>query len=272
MVKAGEAGGVLDEVLRRLSEFMEKSEKLKKKVIGALIYPAAVVLIAGGILVLIITVIIPKFEEMFTEMDITLPGLTLLLIRVSNFMVSFWYMLLFAPILFIVVYQIVRRTSVGGYVIDRLKLYIPIFGGIIRKTAIARFTRTLGTLINSGVAILEALEIMEGATGNKVVSKAIRDVHDSIKEGEDIAGPMRESGVFNEMVVNMVDVGEETGELDRMLIKVADSFDEDVDNTVAALMSLLEPIIVIALGLAVGFIVIALFMPLIELMTQMGQS
>ncbi len=272
MVRAGEAGGVLDEIMRRLSEFMEKSETLKKKVIGALIYPAAVISIAGLILVGIMVFIVPKFQKMFVEMNVALPMVTRMLIGVADFLTKQFYMLIIIPVLLIVIYQIIRRTAVGGYMIDKIKLYIPIFGGIIRKTSIARFTRTLGTLISSGVAILEALDIMRQATANKVISKAIMDVHDSIKEGEDIAGPMRESGVFNEMVVNMVEVGEETGELDNMLIKVADAYDEEVDATVAALMSLLEPMIIIVLGLAVGFIVIALFMPLISLMTSIGSG
>ncbi|MFH1707756.1 MAG: type II secretion system F family protein [Planctomycetota bacterium] len=272
MVKAGEAGGVLDEVLRRLSEFMEKSEKLKKKVIGAMIYPAAVVTIAGGILVLIITFIIPKFQKMFIEMGVELPMVTVLLLAITDLFTKHFWVVILAPVTLIVVYQIVRRTEGGGHLLDRVKLYIPIFGQIIRKSAIARFARTLGTLIKSGVAILEALQIIKGAIGNRVVSTAIQDIHDSIKGGENIAGPMRESGVFSEMVVNMVDVGEETGELDKMLLKVADFYDEEVDQTVAALMSLLEPVIIIVLGVSVGFIVIALFMPLIKLMTEIGSQ
>ena len=270
MVRAGEAGGVLEDVLRRLSEFMEKSQKLKRRVIGALIYPAAVITIAGGILALIIIVIIPKFKRMFEEMNVPLPPATKLLLTITGFATNNLVLLLVLPVLIIIIYQIVRRTEVGGMVIDRVKLYIPVFGGIIRKTAIARFARTLGTLIDAGVAILEALSIIEHTTGNKVVSKAISEIHDSIKSGENIAGPMRESGVFNEMVVNMVDVGEETGELDKMLIKIADAYEDEVDNTVAALMSILEPLIIITLGLAVGFIVIALFLPLIALMQNMG--
>jgi len=272
MVRAGEAGGVLEDILRRLSEFMEKSQKLKRRVIGALIYPTAVITIAGAILALIIVVIIPKFKVMFEEMRVPLPVATEILLGVTGFIIEHWVFILILPVILIMIYQIFRRTEIGGMVIDKMKLYVPIFGGILRKTAIARFARTLGTLIDAGVAILEALSIIEHTTGNKVVSKAIADIHDSIKSGENIAGPMRESGVFNEMVVNMVDVGEETGELDKMLIKIADSYEDEVDNTVAALMSILEPVIIIALGLAVGFIVIALFMPLISLMQGIGGS
>lgn len=272
MVRAGEAGGVLEDVLRRLSEFMDKSQKLKRRVIGALIYPTAVITIAGAILALIIVVIIPKFKVMFEEMKVPLPAATEVLLGLTGFIIEHWIFILILPVIFIMIYQIFRRTEVGGMVIDKMKLYVPIFGGIIRKTAIARFARTLGTLIDAGVAILEALSIIEHTTGNKVVSKAISDIHDSIKSGENIAGPMRESGVFNEMVVNMIDVGEETGELDKMLIKIADSYEDEVDNTVAALMSILEPVIIIVLGLAVGFIVIALFMPLISLMQGIGGS
>ncbi|MFC1582710.1 type II secretion system F family protein, partial [Planctomycetota bacterium] len=205
--------------------------------------PSAVVTIAGGILALIIVVIIPKFKKMFDEMDVELPLVTQILLGFTEFVIGNIWVLFVTPIAIIVVYQIVRRTEFGGLMLDKLKLYIPIFGQIIRKTAIARFARTLGTLINSGVAILESLSIIKDATGNKVISRAIQDIHDSIKGGENIAGPMRESGVFNEMVVNMVDVGEETGELDKMLLKVADTFEDDVDNMVAALMSLLEPVI-----------------------------
>lgn len=270
MVRAGEAGGVLEDVLRRLAEFMEKSQKLKRRVIGALIYPAAVITIAGGILALIIIVIIPKFKKMFEEMMVELPAATEILLTVTGFFMDHIVLILALPVILFIIYQIIRRTEIGGMTVDRVKLYVPIFGGIIRKTSIARFARTFGTLIDAGVAILEALSIIEHTTGNKVVSHAISEIHDSIKTGENIAGPMRESGVFNEMVVNMVDVGEETGELDKMLIKIADAYEDEVDNTVAALMSILEPVIIITLGLIVGFIVISLFLPLISLMQGIG--
>jgi len=271
MVKAGEAGGVLDVILGRLADYMEKSLRLKQKIVGALVYPAAVTIIAGGILTFTLIFIIPRFEAMFKEMDMGgMPWLTELLIGISRMFASYWYVMVFAALALWAAVHVVGKTPKGRYTIDLLKLKLPVFGKIVSKSSISRFCRTLGTLTQSGVPILNALSIIKNATGNVVVAGAIESVHNSIREGDTIAEPLRHSGVFDDLVVNMIQVGEETGELDRMLIKVADTYDNEVDTLVGAMMSLLEPLLIIGMGGAVGFIVIALFMPLIHLMSTFG--
>ncbi|MBA2481036.1 MAG: type II secretion system F family protein [Planctomycetes bacterium] len=272
LVKAGETAGALDVILRRLAEFREKSQRLKKKVIGALIYPVAVLTIASSILTFIMVFIVPKFEQIFKELGITLPGLTLFLIDFSRFMSSWWWALIIALVGFIVFVKIFRQTEKGGNIVDRILLRLPVLGGIIKKSSVARFTRTLGTLVTSGVSFLDALEITKSATPNIVVRNAISDVRESVKEGETINEPLRRSGVFDDIVVNMIKVGEETGELDKMLIKIADTYDEEVDSAVAAMMALLEPALIVFMGGAVGFIVIALFMPLIKIIEELGKQ
>jgi type IV pilus assembly protein PilC len=265
MIKAGEAGGVLDTILERLAEFIEKSLRLKKKVVGALIYPVVVSLIAIGILSGIMVFVIPSFEAMFTEMNMELPMMTQALLGISRFVGGHFIILLSIPIALFVAFKIAVRNPKVRFLVDKFKLNMPLFGTIIKKSTISRFCRTLGTLIASGVPILEALAIIKEATGNDVVTKAVDDVHDSIREGESIARPLGASGVFDDIIVNMVDIGEETGELDKMLVKVADNYDEDVDIAVESLTSVMEPLLIVFMGGAVGFIVIALFLPLINL-------
>ncbi len=273
LVKAGETAGALDVILRRLAEFREKAERLKKKVIGALVYPAAVMTIATAILTFIMIFIVPKFEQIFKELGVQLPGVTVALIDFSNFIGSWWGLsLLVGIIAFIIGVKILRGTEKGGNFVDRVMMRTPVFGNIIKKSSVARFTRTLGTLVTSGVGFLDALDITKSATPNIVVRNAIHAVRESVKEGETINEPLRRSGVFDDIVVNMIKVGEETGELDKMLIKIADNYDEEVDAAVAAMMSLLEPILIVFMGGAVGFIVIALFMPLIKLIESLGQQ
>jgi len=271
MIRAGEAGGVLDEILNRLADYREKAQRLQQRIIGALVYPAAVITIAGCILTFIMIFIIPKFEAMFKEMDIgELPVMTKTLLMVATTIKDFWYILVFVPVLVWMAVKFIVKTPQGRLLVDRIKLKVPIFGQVISKSAIARFCRTLGTLVQSGVPILDALAIIKGATGNQVVANAVETVHNSIKEGDTIAEPLRHSGVFDDLVVNMIQVGEETGELDKMLIKVADTYDAEVDTIVGAMMSLLEPILIIGMGLTVGFIVISLFLPLISIMERIG--
>jgi type IV pilus assembly protein PilC len=272
MVRAGEAGGVLESILQKLADFMEKAQRLKKQVIAAMIYPVAVITFAGAIVFGIITFIIPKFKAMFTDLGVKLPHMTRMLLGFSDWMKNRWYWLLLGLAGVIVTYKAIRATRGGRYVFDHIKLKLPIFGVIISKSSIARFSRTLGTLIASGVPILEALNIVRQTAGNEVIARAIGQVHDSIREGESIAEPLEQSGICDDMVVNMVAVGEETGDLDKMLLKVADTYDEDVDTAVAGLMSLLEPVIIIVLGCCVGFIVISLFLPLISLMSSLSES
>ncbi|RMG10066.1 MAG: type II secretion system F family protein [Planctomycetota bacterium] len=269
MIKAGEAGGVLDTILDRLANFMEKSLKLKKKVIGALIYPIVVTVVAVGILAGIMKFVIPAFKKMFEETGITLPALTEMLIEVSNFVSDYWFLLPGIPIVGLLILKGLKSHPRSKYMIDKFTLHMPVFGTIIHKSTISRFSRTLGTLIASGVPILESLSITREATTNDVIAKAIDDVHASIREGESIARPLQEAGVFDDMMVNMVDIGEETGELDKMLNKIADNYDDDVDVAVESLSSIIEPILIVGMGGAVGFIVIALFLPLIQLIEKL---
>ena len=274
MVAAGEAGGVLDIILQRLAEFMEKAQKLRRKVIGAMIYPAVVITIAAAIVAFIMVTVVPKFYEIFRDFDTTLPAPTVFLITVSEWFAlgtpPGWVWLLFSPLIAIITYTVIRSSQGGRYVVDLIMLQVPVAGQIMAKSSIARFTRTLGTLIAAGVPILEAINITKDTTGNEVHARALGKVHDSIREGDTFANPLRVSKVVDSIVVNMVDVGEETGELDKMLMKVADNYDEEVDVLVASLVSLLEPIMVVVLGLIVGFIVVALFLPLVSLISSLS--
>jgi len=273
MIRAGEAGGVLDTILARLADFREKSQRLKQQVIRALIYPIAVITIAMSILGVIIVVVIPQFKQMFQELGdkAELPPLTEFLLGMTDTVMAFWYLLPGVPIGIWLIFRLIGMSPQGRYTLDLIKLRIPVFGLIARKSAVSRFCRTLGTLVASGVPILDALSIIKNATGNAVVARAVGDVHNSIREGDTIAEPLKHSGVFDDIVVNMIDVGEETGELDKMLVKVADNFDNDVDTLVGGLMSLLEPFLIIGMGLTVGFIVVALFLPLVGLIEQLSK-
>jgi len=270
MVKAGEAGGVLDTILRRLSDFQEKSLRLRKKVQGAMYYPVVVIVIALGILTFILSYVVPQFDKMFKEQGGELPAVTQLLMDMSEAVKAYWYLLPGVPFLFWLFLKLIGRSRKGRYNIDAFKLKVPIFGTVMKKSIVSRFCRTLGTLIASGVPILEALGIVKDAVGNLVVSTAVENVHGSIREGETIAEPLRQSGVFDDLIVNMISVGEETGELDKMLSKISDNYDLEVDVAVESLTRVLEPLIIVVLGLMVGFIVIALFMPLINLVQTMG--
>ena len=270
MIRAGELGGVLDQILQRLADFREKAQKLKKMIVGAMIYPVAVVLVAGGILAGIMIFIVPKFKKMFDELGIELPGPTLFLMTMSDFLQHKAYWIPIGAVGVVVALKVIASFKAGRFAMDSIMLKVPVFGVIINKSAISRFGRTLGTLVTSGVPILEALSIVKETAGNAVVGRAISNVHDSIREGESIATPLGQAKICDDMVVNMIEVGEETGDLDKMLIKVADTYDDDVDTAVSSMTSLIEPIMIVCLGGAVGFIVIALFMPLIKLMGSMG--
>lgn len=270
MVRAGEAGGILDVILQRLSSFMEKSQMLKRKVIGASIYPIVVLCIALLVVFAIMTFIIPKFKDIFKTLGDSLPAMTSFLMNMSETVGTYWYVFVILPIVAFTLVRMYIKTKGGRMAFDRMKLNLPLFGTIIRKAIISRFCRTLGTLLQSGVPILEALNIVKGATGNEVVTKAIEHVHDSIREGESIAAPLAQSKVFDDMVINMIDVGEETGELDKMLLKVADTYEQEVDIAVGGLMSALEPLLIVTLGIIVGFIVVALFLPLVSIMKNVG--
>ena len=270
MVRAGEAGGALEVILQRLAEFKEKSQSLKRKIVGAMIYPAAVITVAVGIVSFIMIFIIPKFKKIFEDFGTDLPVMTQVLIDMSDWMMSYWYMLIIGPFGFYLFIKIVKKNKTGAFVVDWIALRIPLVGKILHMGTIARVTRTLGTLIASGVPILEALLISRDTAGNHVFVRAFDNIYAAIREGETIAVPLKEAKIVDDMVVNMVDVGEETGALDDMLYKVADVYDEEVEVRVEALVSLLEPIMVVVLGLIVGFIVIALFLPLIKLLNDLA--
>ena len=270
MVKAGEAGGALEVILQRLAEFKEKSQALKRKVQGAMIYPAAVLFVAGTIVGGIMYFIIPKFKEIFIGFGVELPAMTVLLINMSDNIVTYWYLIPTIPVGFILLLKIIRKNKTGSYILDRIALKIPLLGAIISKSTVARTCRTLGTLIASGVPILEALAIARDTAGNEVFRKAFEHIQSSIREGETMSVPLRETRITDDMVVNMVDVGEETGALDNMLYKVADVYEEEVSVLVEGLVNLLEPIMTVVLGLIVGFIVIALFMPLVKLLNELS--
>ncbi|PQJ29872.1 type II secretion system F family protein [Rubritalea profundi] len=275
MVKAGELGGVLEVVLNRLAEYMEKANKLKNKIVAAMVYPLIVGFIAVAILIFLMLVIVPKFREMFDE-GAELPAISEIVFGFSDNMISSTAGLPNAVWLFIVAFGVFAGTNVWGKTaagrkaLDNLKLNIPLFGDIQRKSAIARFSRTLGTLVTSGVPILQALAITRETAGNVVIAEAVDQVHDAVKEGESIVTPLQASSVFPPMVISMVDVGEETGQLPDMLLKIADVYDDEVDGAVTALTSIIEPVMIVFLAAIVGAIVFAMFLPLIAMIESVG--
>jgi len=279
MVKAGEVGGVLELVLARLAEFQEKAQKIRNKVKAAMTYPVVVLVIALIILFFLMTFIVPKFSQMFSEMmnGRPLPAITRGVMAVSDFVKGMFI----PPTLWITIgvsialwfgWKYFKSTPAGIGFLDRLALRTPVFGDLIRKSSIGRFTRTLGTLVTSGVPILQALNITKETAGNIVIADSISKVHDAVKEGESIVSPLEASGVFPPMVISMVDVGEETGQLPEMLLKIAEVYDDEVDNAVDALTSMLEPIMIVFLALIVGTIVIALFMPMLDIIKGMSSG
>jgi type IV pilus assembly protein PilC len=274
MVKAGEVGGVLELVLTRLAEFQEKAAKIKNKVAAAMVYPLIVMTMAIAIMGFLLVFIVPKFEAIFHDMlgDRPLPGITTFVITVSRTVQEHWMVIIAVIIASIVAYKFSNRTPRGKSTIDGVKLRFPLFGDIIQKTAISRFSRTLGTLVTSGVPILQALNITRETAGNIVIARAIAQVHESVKEGESIVQPLEASAAFPPMVVSMIDVGEETGQLPEMLLKIADVYDDEVDNSVAAMTAALEPIMIVFLAVVVGTIVIALFLPLISIIQGLQQQ
>ncbi len=274
MVKAGELGGVLEVVLNRLSEFMEKAQKIKGKVVAAMFYPAAVMTVAVTILIILMVFVVPKFKQIFADMleGQALPAFTQFVLGISEIIAGHFLVALGTLAGFIIALKLFLRTKIGRRLFDKFKLNFPVLGPVISKVAISRFTRTLGTLVSSGVPILQALTIVKETSGNVVVGEAVAAVHESVKEGETITAPLEASNVFPPMVISMVDVGEQTGALPEMLMKIADNYDDEVDNAVSAMTSLLEPIMIVFLAVVVGSIVIALFLPLITLIDQLGDA
>ena len=239
-----------------------------------MVYPVVVVTFSVGIVAGIMIVVIPKFRDIFLDFDVKLPAATVFLMGLSEWFVNGtppgWSVLVFGPIVAFFLFKVIRTSKGGRTVVDMVAIRIPVFGTLLEKTAIARFTRTLGTLISAGVPILEAITITKETAGNEVYARALDKVHDSIREGETFAGPLRSAKVVDSMVTNMIDVGEETGELDKMLLKIADTYEEEIDVAVASMVSLIEPLMVVSLGGIVGFIVVALFMPLVQLIQSVS--
>ena len=273
MVKAGELGGVLEIVLNRLAEYQEKAQKLKNKIVAAMVYPIIVMFIAVTIMIFLMLVIVPKFEKIFDDMipggRSKLPPITQFVIALSRGIGDYIWYILIAVALLLLIWKIFASTPAGKVSIDRMKLKMPLFGDVQRKSGISRFTRTLGTLVTSGVPILQALNITRETAGNLVISDAINKVHDAVKEGESMVAPLEASNVFPPMVISMVDVGEETGQLPEMLLKIADVYEDEVDNSVSALTSMLEPLMIVVLAVVVGTIVMALFLPLITVIQNL---
>jgi type IV pilus assembly protein PilC len=274
MVKAGELGGVLETTLKRLADFMEKAARIKGKVKAAMFYPAAVITVASGVMALMLLFIVPRFKEVFVGLNEgrALPAFTRFILGISDAVIHNFLPVAATGIALYIAFLLAIRTTLGRRLFDLFKLRMPVLGPLFRKLAIARFTRTLGTLITSGVPILQSLTIIREATGNVVIGQLIGRVRDNVEQGDSIVGPLRESNLFPAMVVGMVDVGEQTGALPEMLNKIADNYDEEVDNAVNAMTSLLEPIMVIFLGVVVGCIVIAMFLPIINLDPTAGAT
>jgi type IV pilus assembly protein PilC len=270
MVRAGEKGGILEEILVRLADFATKSERIRRQVREALTYPTVVMSFAVLVLSFVMIVIVPKFEEIFKNFNAELPALTQALIATSRGMAKYWYVLLAVPVVLVIVFRLLTRLPRFRFGVDKLKLRLPLFGDLIQKSIIARFSRTLGTLLQSGVPILEALEIVEASIENTVLSKAVGDVRASVREGETMAAPLMESRVFDDLVVNMIDVGEATGSVDRMLLRIADTYEEEVDGRVSTLFKVLEPLLLLVLAGVIGFIVVALFLPIVKVMDTLS--
>ena len=272
MVKAGEAGGVLEVVLARLAEFAEKSEKIKNKVKGAMIYPCVVLVAAIGITWFLLVMVIPKFKQVFNDMlnGASLPAITEAVIQASEFMQHNGLLIGAVVVSLIVVVKLIGKTEKGAYLFDAIKLKMPVTGTLAQRSAVSKFTRTLGTLLSSGVPILQSLLITRDTTGNRVLTNAIQSVHDAVKEGESMTQPLAQCKVFPPMVVSMVEVGEETGALADMLTRIANTYDDEVDNAVAGMTAAIEPALIIVLAVVVGTIVIAMFLPMIKIISSVS--
>ncbi len=272
MVKAGEAGGVLEVVLGRLAEFAEKSEKIKNKVKGAMIYPCVVLVAAIGITWFLLVMVIPKFEAVFNDMlgGAALPPLTVAVINASKFMQEHGIVIVAAAVAAVALFKLVGKSEKGAYFLDALKLKMPVTGTLAQRSSVSKFTRTLGTLLSSGVPILQSLVITRDTTGNRVLTNAIQNVHDAVKEGESMTEPLSQCKVFPPMVTSMVEVGEETGALADMLTRIANTYDDEVDNAVAGMTAAIEPALIIVLAVVVGTIVIAMFLPMIKIISTVS--
>lgn len=271
MVRAGEIGGVLEAVLNKIAEFLEKRQAIIGKVRSAMMYPLVVIVLAACIVAFILVFIVPKFKDIYDQLGAELPGPTQILVDAGNILAYQTHWVIIGLVLLFFLFKKINNTREGKYRIDQMKLKVPVFGQLFRKTAIVRFSGTLSTLITSGVPILQALDICRETSGNEVVTRALNDVYDSVKEGESIHEPLSKCKVFPPLVVHMVAVGEETGAIDQMLTKVAEAYEREVDDTVNALTSILEPVLIVFLGVIVGAIVIALYLPLFNIPKIVGK-
>jgi type IV pilus assembly protein PilC len=270
MIRSGELGGVLDTILERLSIYMEKAEALRRKIKSALMYPTIVVSVAVLVIVFLMIKVIPTFQSVFESFGHALPPLTQMVVNISNFMQKYWYVVLGTPVVFVMLFNVFKKTPRGAYLVDKMMLKLPVFGDLLKKAAVAKFSRTLGTLLKSGVPILEALETVAKTSGNKVVEEVINGARASIREGQGMTEPLKKGGVFPAMVLQMVAVGEETGKIDEMLMRAADFYEEEVDTAVEGLSAILEPIIIVFLGISIGTIVVAMFLPMFEMGNVVG--
>ena len=272
MVGAGEAGGILDIILQRLSGYIEKAVKLTAKVKGAMTYPITVIIIAVVVVAIIMVKVIPVFSQMYEGMGSSLPYPTIVCIAISHIIINYWYLVVGLTALVVVGIKQYYKTQTGHLVLDTFILKIPVVGEMLRKVAVARFCRTLGTLTSSGVPILEGMDITARTAGNMVIQNAILKAREAVEQGRNIAGPLAETKVFPPMVIQMVGVGEATGALDAMLSKVADFYEDEVDNAVAAMTAMMEPLVIAILGGIIGFIVVAMYMPIFNLANVMGKD
>ncbi len=270
MVAAGEAGGILDTILLRLATFLEKNDALARKIKGAMVYPIVIVLVAVAAVAVLLIFVIPTFQQMFASAGVPLPLPTQFVIAMSAFLQAYWWAVLVGAAAAAFAFRQYYKTDNGERVVDGLLLKLPIMGDLLRKTAVARFTRTLGTLVSSGVSILEGLEITAKTAGNRVIHDAVMGSRSSIAGGETISGPLKKSGVFPPMVVQMINVGEQTGGLDEMLTKIADFYDEEVDAAVSALLAALEPVMIVVLGVVVGGMIVAMYLPIFDMIGAVG--
>jgi type IV pilus assembly protein PilC len=270
MVAAGEAGGILDTILMRLAVFMEKNDALVRKVKGAMIYPGVIISVAAIAITVLLIFVIPTFENMFASVNLALPLPTRIVIGISRGLKSYWYIVLGAAMGIYFAIRNYYRTAGGKLTIDKLLLKMPVLGDVLRKSAVSRFTRTLGTLISSGVSILDGLEITAKTSGNRVIQDAIMESRSSIAGGDTIAAPLKKSAVFPPMVISMIAVGEQTGGLDEMLTKIADFYDEEVDAAVSGLLALMEPLMIVFLGVVVGGMVVAMYLPIFDMVNAAG--
>ncbi|MBI4665016.1 MAG: type II secretion system F family protein [Nitrospinae bacterium] len=265
MIEAGEVGGILDKILDRLANYQEKAIALKGKVKSAMVYPAIIVTVAVAVVVFLLVFVIPMFGKMFSDFGQALPWPTQVVLTASDTVITFWYIVFLVPIAMVMAFIYIRKNEKGKIITDKIFIKLPVLGVLIQKVAVAKFTRTMGTLISSGVPIIEGLNITAKTAGQKVIEMAVLNIIDDIKQGKGLADPLKEQGVFPPMVVQMIEVGEQTGALDAMMNKIADFYDQEVDTAVEGLTSMLEPLLMVFLGIVVGFVVIAMYMPIFKM-------